>query len=63
VYFSFSGDPAIGDGVTRHFFATIMSKLQHGLEMKCGKWIFSLADGWFSAIRLTTDLCTYPETT
>lgn len=22
------GDPAIGDGVTRHFFATIMSKLQ-----------------------------------
>ncbi|KAF3841724.1 hypothetical protein F7725_023675 [Dissostichus mawsoni] len=30
----FSGDPAIGDGVTRHFFATIMSKLQAGFEMK-----------------------------
>nr|XP_033949350.1 uncharacterized protein LOC117454281 [Pseudochaenichthys georgianus] len=28
------GDPAIGDGVTRHFFATIMSKLQAGFEMK-----------------------------
>ncbi|XP_034084971.1 uncharacterized protein LOC117554629 [Gymnodraco acuticeps] len=30
----FEGDPAIGDGVTRHFFATIMSKLQAGFEMK-----------------------------
>ncbi|CAB1422964.1 unnamed protein product [Pleuronectes platessa] len=27
------GDPAIGDGVTRHFFATIMYKLQHGFEI------------------------------
>ncbi|KAI4809786.1 hypothetical protein KUCAC02_018651, partial [Chaenocephalus aceratus] len=31
-------DPAIGDGVTRHFFATIMSKLQAGFEMKFGPW-------------------------
>ncbi|KAF7653784.1 hypothetical protein LDENG_00078600 [Lucifuga dentata] len=28
------GDPAIGNGVTRHFFATIMSKLQYGFEIK-----------------------------
>ncbi|XP_051989522.1 uncharacterized protein LOC127648798 isoform X2 [Xyrauchen texanus] len=28
------GDPAIGDGVTRHVFATIMSKLQHGFELQ-----------------------------
>ncbi|XP_034095626.1 uncharacterized protein LOC117561984 isoform X4 [Gymnodraco acuticeps] len=28
------GDPAIGDGVTLHFFATIISKLQAGFEMK-----------------------------
>lgn len=26
------GDPAIGDGVTRHFFATIMGKIQRGFE-------------------------------
>ncbi|XP_077953639.1 uncharacterized protein LOC120812556 [Gasterosteus aculeatus] len=30
------GDPAIGDGVTRHFFATNMSKRQHGFEMNFG---------------------------
>ncbi|XP_031171600.1 uncharacterized protein LOC116061499 isoform X2 [Sander lucioperca] len=30
------GDPAIGDGVTRHFFATIMSKLQHGFDVSFG---------------------------
>ncbi|XP_057186592.1 uncharacterized protein LOC130552377 isoform X1 [Triplophysa rosa] len=28
------GDPAIGDGVTRHVFATVMSKLQHGFELQ-----------------------------
>uniref|UniRef100_A0AAV2JPI3 Uncharacterized protein n=1 Tax=Knipowitschia caucasica TaxID=637954 RepID=A0AAV2JPI3_KNICA len=27
------GDPAIGDGVTRHIFATIMSKLQFGFDI------------------------------
>ncbi|CAB1431213.1 unnamed protein product [Pleuronectes platessa] len=27
------GDPAIGDGVTRHFFSTIMHKLQNGFEI------------------------------
>ncbi|CAB1437079.1 unnamed protein product [Pleuronectes platessa] len=27
------GDPAIGDGVTRHFFSTIMQKLQNGFEI------------------------------
>nr|XP_055036497.1 G2/M phase-specific E3 ubiquitin-protein ligase-like [Misgurnus anguillicaudatus] len=27
------GDPAIGDGVTRHFFSTIMSKLQMGFDI------------------------------
>ncbi|XP_076877915.1 uncharacterized protein LOC143526957 [Brachyhypopomus gauderio] len=27
------GDPAIGDGVMRHFFETIMSKIQHGFEI------------------------------
>lgn len=35
--FAFSGDPAIGDGVTRHFFAAIMSKVQYGFEIKFGK--------------------------
>ncbi|XP_067223162.1 uncharacterized protein [Chanodichthys erythropterus] len=28
------GDPAIGDGVTRHVFDTVMSKLQHGFELQ-----------------------------
>ncbi|XP_059215999.1 uncharacterized protein LOC131993938 [Centropristis striata] len=27
------GDPAIGDGVTRHFLATVMSKVQYGFEI------------------------------
>ncbi|XP_076842990.1 uncharacterized protein LOC143487750 [Brachyhypopomus gauderio] len=30
------GDPAIGDGVIRHFFATAMSKLQNGFDICFG---------------------------
>ncbi|MEQ2234775.1 hypothetical protein ILYODFUR_034839, partial [Ilyodon furcidens] len=28
------GDPAISDGVTRHFFSTVMSKLQYGFDIQ-----------------------------
>ncbi len=36
LYLCLQGDPAIGDGVTRHVFATIMSKLQRGFELQLG---------------------------
>ena len=41
--FCFSGDPAIGDGVTRYFFSTIMHKLQNGFEINFGKYKFKFS--------------------
>jgi len=36
-----TGDAALGDGVTRHFFSLIMEKLHNGFELDIGKLQFS----------------------
>lgn len=35
-----TGDAALGDGVTRHFFTLVMDKLHNGFELDIGKLQF-----------------------